>query len=146
MSRTSRPGAGPQRLLLTVYAIFVIAATGRASVQIATEFENAPVAYSLSAVAAVVYILSTVALWYLAPLRAGQRRSGRTAWRWAVAACSFELLGVLVVGTLSLTDRGDFPDEAVWSAYGRGYGFIPLVLPIAGLLWLRQVRRTTAGR
>lgn len=141
----TRNAIGPQRLLITVYAIFVIAATGRASVQIATEFDHAPVAYSLSAVAAVVYILSTVALWLLAPLRSAPRRTGSTAWRWAVAACTFELLGVLVVGTLSFTDRSAFPDEAVWSAYGRGYGFIPLILPIAGLLWLRHLRRATGS-
>jgi hypothetical protein len=45
---------------------------------------------------------------------------------------------VLTVGTLSLADRAAFPDATVWSVYGRGYGFIPLALPVLGLLFLRQ--------
>ena len=56
-----------------------------------------------------------------------------------------ELVGVLAVGTWSLTDRAAFPDATVWSAYGRGYGFVPLVLPVLGLLWLRH-RAEAAGR
>ena len=52
----------------------------------------------------------------------------------------FELVGVLVVGTLSVFDAGDFPDDTVWSWFGRGYGFIPLVLPLVGLWWLRRTR------
>ena len=53
-------------------------------------------------------------------------------------ACSTELAGVLVVGTLSLILPDEFPDATVWSVYGRGYLFIPLVLPVLGLLWLRR--------
>jgi hypothetical protein len=26
----------------------------------------------------------------------------------------------------------------VWSGYGEGYGFLPLVLPVLGLWWLRR--------
>jgi hypothetical protein len=47
---------------------------------------------------------------------------------------------VLVVGTVSLVLRDAFPDETVWSAYGIGYGFVPLVLPVLGLLRLRSTR------
>jgi hypothetical protein len=122
---------GPGRVLVAVYAIFAIAATSRAGVQIATRFHEAPVAYLLSAFAAVVYVLATVAL----------ARSGRTSWRVALAAVTVELAGVLVVGTLSLLDPAAFPDATVWSDYGRGYLFIPLVLPIIGLLWLRKTQR-----
>ena len=99
--------------------------------QIATRFDEAPVAYALSALAALIYVLATVAL----------ARGGRTSRRVAVAACSIELAGVLVVGTLSLADREAFPDATVWSAYGRGYGFVPLVLPVIGLWWLRRTSR-----
>ena len=53
---------------------------------------------------------------------------------------AFELTGVLVVGTLTVLDTGDFPDDTVWSVYGRGYGFVPLVLPLVGLWWLRRTR------
>lgn len=120
--------SGPGRVLVAVYAVFALAATARAGVQIATKFTEAPVAYLLSALAAAVYIVATVAL----------ARSGPTARRVAFVACSVELAGVLIVGTLSLAWPDAFPDETVWSGYGRGYGFVPLVLPVLALLWLRR--------
>lgn len=120
--------SGPGRLLVAVYGVFALAAGSRAGVQIATRFHEAPVAYLLSAFAAVVYVLATVAL----------ARSGRASHRVAVASCTVELIGVLTVGTYSLTDRAAFPDATVWSSYGSGYGFVPLVLPVLGLLWLRR--------
>jgi cytochrome bd-type quinol oxidase subunit 2 len=125
--------AGPGRVLVAVYAVFALAAGARAAVQIADRFGEAPVAYLLSALAAVVYVVATV----------GLIRGGRGGRRTAVVACAVELAGVLVVGTLSLLDRAAFPDETVWSAFGRGYGFVPLVLPVLGLLWLRRQARTT---
>jgi hypothetical protein len=117
-------------VLIAVYAIFALSATARAAVQIAAKFSEAPVAYLLSALAGVVYILATIGL-------AGH---GPGARRLAWAAVGFELVGVLTVGTLTVLDTGDFPDDTVWSVYGRGYGFIPLVLPIIGLWWLRRTR------
>jgi hypothetical protein len=126
--------SGPGRLLVAVYAIFALAAGARAGVQIATRFSEAPVAYALSAFAAVVYVLATVAL----------ALGGRTSRRIALASLTIELAGVLVVGTLSLADPAAFPDATVWSAYGRGYGFIPLVLPIVGLYWLRRTAPAAA--
>ncbi|WP_131743392.1 hypothetical protein [Actinomadura roseirufa] len=122
-------------MLVAIYAVFALAAGARAGVQIATKFSAAPVAYSLSALAAAVYVLATVAL----------ARGGRASLRVAVAACAVELAGVLVVGTLSLVDAEAFPDATVWSGYGRGYGFVPLVLPVVGLLWLRRTARTGGG-
>ncbi|GGO25868.1 hypothetical protein [Microbispora bryophytorum] len=123
-------GTGPGRVLVAVYGIFALAATSRAAVQIATRFAEAPLAYALSAFAGVVYIVLTVAL-------------ARNARRVAVAACLVELAGVLVVGTLSLADSAAFPEATVWSGYGSGYGFVPLALPVIGLLWLlRGVRRS----
>jgi hypothetical protein len=120
--------AGPGRVLVALYALFALAAGARAAVQLATQYSEAPVAYLLSALASVVYLVATV----------GLVRGGRAGRRTATAACSVELVGVLVVGTLSLTDRAAFPDATVWSGYGRGYGFVPLVLPVLGLLWLRH--------
>jgi cytochrome bd-type quinol oxidase subunit 2 len=122
---------GPGRVLVAVYGVFALAAGARAAVQLATRFDEAPIAYLLSALAAVVYVVATVAF----------ARGGR---RTALIACSVELAGVLVVGTLSLLDPAAFPDETVWSAYGRGYLFIPLVLPVLGLLWLRRQARARA--
>ncbi|WP_020546342.1 hypothetical protein [Nonomuraea coxensis] len=120
-------GSGPGRALIAVYGLFSLAAGARAAVQIATRFGEAPLAYSLSAFAAAVYVLLTVALW-------------RGARRLALAALLVELAGVLIIGTVSLLDPAAFPDETVWSAYGKGYLFIPLVLPFVGLLWLRRKR------
>jgi len=118
-------------VLVAVYAIFALSATARAAVQIATKFGHAPVAYALSAVAAVVYVVATVTL----------ATGGPTARRVAVLSCSVELAGVLAVGTWSLADPASFPDATVWSGYGSGYGYVPLVLPVLGLLWLRHVMR-----
>lgn len=123
-------GTGPGRVLVAVYAIFAIGATSRSVVQIATRFDEAPLAYALSAVAAVVYILATFGL-------AKGSRGGRKV---ATASCLFELLGVLAIGTFSLVDAEAFPHATVWSAYGKGYLFIPLVLPVLGLLWIRRTR------
>jgi cytochrome bd-type quinol oxidase subunit 2 len=124
--------AGAGRVLVALYAIFALAAGARAAVQLATRFDEAPLAYLLSALAAVIYLVATVAL-----------ARGPRGRRVALVAISIELVGVLVVGTLSLADPAAFPDETVWSGYGRGYLFIPLVLPVLGL-WL-LLRRRTAG-
>jgi hypothetical protein len=122
-------------VLVALYATLALAAGARAAVQLATRFDEAPVAYLLSAFAAVVYIVATVAL----------VRGGRSGRRTATVALSVELAGVLVVGTLSLADRAAFPDATVWSVYGIGYGFLPLVLPVLGLLWLRRQARQEAA-
>jgi hypothetical protein len=121
-------GSGAGRVLVAVYGTFALAAGARAAVQLSTRFDEAPVAYLLSAFAAVIYIVATV----------GLVRGGRGGRRTALAAITVELVGVLVVGTLSLADPAAFPDETVWSAYGRGYYFVPLVLPVLGLLRLRR--------
>jgi cytochrome bd-type quinol oxidase subunit 2 len=132
----ARASSGPARVLVAVYAVFALAAGARAAVQLSTRFDEAPLAYLLSALAAVVYIVATV----------GLARGGRGGRRAAFVAITTELIGVLVVGTLSLVDRAAFPDETVWSGYGRGYGFVPLVLPVLGLLLLRrQARESRAG-
>ena len=122
---------GPGRLLVAVYALFALSATARAVVQIATKFHHAPVAYLLSALAGVIYILATVTL----------ANGSRVARRIAVLSCSVEFAGVLAVGTWSMLDPATFPDATVWSGYGYGYGYVPLVLPIFGLLWLRRLNR-----
>ena len=121
---------GPGRLLVAVYAVFALSASARSGVQIATEFTEAPVAYALSAVAAAVYVVATVAL----------VRGSTVSRRVAVVAILIELVGVLVVGTLTVLDRDLFPDQTVWSGYGAGYGYVPLVLPILGLAWVWHTR------
>ena len=118
---------GPGRALVAVYALFALAASARASVQLLLNWREAPLAYALSALAAVVYVLATVGL-------------ARGARRLATVAVSVELVGVLVVGAFSLADPAAFPRATVWSAFGQGYGYVPLVLPILGLAWLRRTR------
>jgi hypothetical protein len=132
MTEPGSRAVGLGRVLVAVYAILAIAATGRSVFQIATKLHEAPVAYALSALAAVVYIVATVAL--IAP--------GAAWFRVAVVTIGFELAGVIVVGALSIVDPVLFPDDTVWSRFGMGYVFIPLLLPIAGLLWLRHLART----
>lgn len=124
-SQQTQHGFG--RALVAVYAIFTIAATSRSVYQLLTRADEAPVAYALSAVAGVVY---GVATWALAT---GNRRA-------ATFAIGFELIGVLGVGLLSVFDAALFPDETVWSGFGAGYGYVPLVLPFIGLWWLRRTR------
>jgi len=124
--RTDDEAGGPGRLLIALYAFFALAAGGRGVFQIATKWAEAPLAYALSAVAALVYLLACVGL-------AGR---GRAAWRLAATVCGLELAGVLLVGALSLARPELFPAATVWSGFGAGYGFLPLALPALGLAWL----------
>ncbi|MFG6403384.1 MULTISPECIES: hypothetical protein [unclassified Microbacterium] len=118
---------GVGRVLVVVYAILALAATGRSLVQIVLRFDSAPLAFTLSAVSAAVYIVATLALVFSA-----SRFWYAVAW----GAISFELIGVLVVGVFSLVRHDLFPEETVWSWFGSGYVFIPLVLPFVGIWWL----------
>jgi len=119
---------GVGRLLIAIYAIFALSATARASYQLIREFDQAPLAYSLSAISAVVYVLATISL--TKQQAKWQRIAKITIW--------FELIGVMVVGTLSLLLPDMFAHPSVWSGFGVGYAFIPLLLPVLGLIWLRK--------
>lgn len=123
---------GPGRVLVAVYAVFALAASARAGVQLLRDFGEAPLAYALSALAAVVYVLATIGL-------------ARGARRLATVTVVVELIGVLVVGAFSLADPAAFPRATVWSGFGQGYGYVPLVLPVLGLVWLWRTRDARAG-
>jgi hypothetical protein len=127
MSSPRRRMTGIGRVLVIVYAILALGATGRSVVQIIERFDHAPFAFTLSAVSALVYILATLALVF-----AGSRVWYRIAW----VTISFELVGVLAIGTLSLIRPELFPEATVWSFFGIGYLFVPLVLPFCGIWWL----------
>jgi hypothetical protein len=116
-------GHGFGRVLVFLYGVFALAATGRSSLQLATKASEAPVPYALSAVAAVVYIVATFAL-------ATNRRG------LALVTVGIELVGVLTVGLTSVLEPQDFNDATVWSDFGGGYGYVPLVLPFVGLWWV----------
>ncbi|SDT77117.1 hypothetical protein [Actinoplanes derwentensis] len=124
--RDAALGSGLGRVLLLVYGVFALSASARALVQITTHFTEAPLAYLLSAFAGLVYIAATVGL-----ARGGPR--GRMI---ALVSCTIELLGVLAIGTLTVIDSVDFPDATVWSNFGSGYGYVPLILPFIGLWWI----------
>lgn len=115
--------------LVVAYGILALAALGRSFIQITSRLDEAPLSYSLSAVAAIIYIVALIALllkgrfWHI------------VAW----LSISFEMLGVLVVGTASLIWPELFQHATVWSIYGIGYGFFPLVLPMLGIWWLWKV-------
>jgi hypothetical protein len=123
-------GRGPGRLLVAVYGLLALAATGRSILQISEYFDRAPLSYVLSALAALIYIVATV----------GLARGDRGSVRVAAIALTIELFGVLVVGAISYAAPDTFPDKTVWSHFGQGYGYVPLVLPVLGLLWIRRTR------
>jgi hypothetical protein len=140
MTMSTRRISGPARILVAVYAVLAAAATGRSVFQIIDRFEQAPIAYSLSAVAAVVYIFATLALAF------GWRR---VAW----LTIGFEMAGVLVVGALTVLapavlglgdveflDRAFGREGTVWALFGAGYVFVPLVVPVIGLVYLFRHR------
>ena len=127
---------GPGKVILALYVIFVIGSVSRASYQIITRWDEAPLAYGLSAFAAAVYVVATVSL----------ALPGDRAWWLAVVTISIELAGVLVVGLWSVLDPAAFPDATVWSGFGRGYLYIPLVLPVIGLWWLLSPRGRPPAR
>lgn len=119
-------GAG--RLLIALYTLFAIAAGSRAAFQILSKWAQAPFAYGLSLLAALLYLLACM----------GLARRSPGGWRLAVGVCAVELAGVLLVGALSLAVPELFADQTVWSAFGAGYGFVPLLLPALGLAWLMR--------
>lgn len=133
--RTGGLNSGPGKLLVTLYGIVAVGAASRSIVQLSMDFDKAPLAYLLSAVAGLVYTFITVSL----------VRGGETARKAALGCCVLELIGVLTVGTWTLVEPSAFPDATVWSDYGMGYLFIPVALPVTGLWWLRRGHRDHAA-
>lgn len=127
----SKPKRGAGTLIVALYGVLAFAAAGRASYELIAKFDKAPLAYALSALSAFVYIVATIAL----------ARPGLVSKKIALFTISFELVGVLVVGTLSIFAREYFPASTVWSWYGISYGWFPLIMPIVGLLWLRKQKQ-----
>jgi hypothetical protein len=124
------PPTGPRRVLITLYAVFALAATARGIVQIATKFDEAPLAYLLSLFSGLVYIAATVGL------VTNRLWSRPLAW----AAVGTEMVGVVTIGLASILDSTAFPHDTVWSRFGAGYGYVPIILPVLGLMWLWQTR------
>ncbi|MFD3501160.1 hypothetical protein ACFWWT_26060 [Streptomyces sp. NPDC058676] len=123
--------SGPGMLLVWLYGVMVVGAVSRSAVQISTDFDRAPLAYSLSAAAGLVYGFITYSL----------VRGGETARKAALVCCGAELAGVLAVGTWTLVEPSAFPEATVWSDFGMGYLFIPVLLPLSAMYWLRKAAR-----
>ncbi|MFF3290132.1 hypothetical protein [Streptomyces sp. NPDC003023] len=129
-TRGTKLVAGPGLLLVWLYGVMSVGAVSRSVYEILTDYDSAPLAHTLSAVAAVVYAFITYTL----------VRGGETARKAALVCCAAELAGVLTVGTWTVLNPSAFPDSTVWSEYGMGYVFIPVLLPVTGMLWLRRSR------
>lgn len=129
MTETAARSRGFEVVLIIVYGLFALSATARSLVQILRDFSFAPVAYVFSLLAALTYIAVTVVL-----VRRGRRSP------LALALCLIELVGVLVVGMLSVFDAALFTDDTVWSGFGKGYGYVPLLLPVVALTYILQAR------
>ncbi|WP_199034264.1 hypothetical protein [Glycomyces salinus] len=127
-----RLSSGFGRLIVLVYVVFAVSAGVRAVYQVATKFDQAPVSYALSTLAAAIYLVAAAAII-------------KGAAHTALAAVTVELVGVLGVGALSYAVPDWFPEASVWSHFGTGYGLVPLVLPMAGLIYLLRRRRDANG-
>jgi len=118
--------------LIVAYAVLALAALGRSSFEISTKFGDAPLPYTVSAISAVLYTVITFALW-------------RGKNRLALIGSSIELVGVLTAGSLGYIEPNWWPDHTVWTGFGSGYGWIPLLLPMLALWALIRARRSTAA-
>lgn len=132
---TPAKNSGFGRLLIVIYWVFSLSAGARAAYQLIRKFDEAPLSISLSALSAVIYIVATVFL----------AKRDAASWKIAFTAILVELLGVLGVGFFSYARPDLFPLASVWSHFGQGYGYVPLVLPIVGLWWLFHTRRVSQG-
>ncbi|MBM7051307.1 MULTISPECIES: hypothetical protein [unclassified Rothia (in: high G+C Gram-positive bacteria)] len=128
--------SGFGRLLVVIYAVFSLSATARALYQVIRKFDEAPLSISLSALSALIYIVATVAL----------AKKGSSAWKLSLAAVSAEMVGVLLIGVFSYIRPDLFELPSVWSHFGSGYGYIPLLLPMVGLWWLNRTRSHSGSR
>lgn len=82
---------------------------------------------TLTAVAALVYIVATIGFGY------------RRNWSWylSVVALLFEVALVVIVGGLSLSRPESFANTS-WRYFGIDYAFFPLIQPFLGLVWLSR--------
>ena len=128
---------GASDTLAFFYGLWAFSALGRSSYEYL--FKNPRpanlVPAHLSTFVGVLYIFIIV----------GLRRRTPRAWWVTLALLIVELSGVLIVGTLDVFWHA-FPYATVWSQYGKGYFFMPLLLPFVGLAYmLRRETRAAYG-
>jgi hypothetical protein len=122
--------------LAVAYAFFALAAGARSGVQLATDFAAAPLPYLLSAAAAATYLAGFLTI------RSAARRPEHAPW--VVRLAVVELGGVLAIGAWSIVNPSAFAPATVWSGFGVGYAFVPLLLPCIALTWSRGQRSAHA--
>ena len=128
--KKKKKNSGFGRLLVVIYGVFTLSAGARALYQVIRKFDEAPLSISLSALSALIYLVATIAL----------AKKGEGAWKISLAAVSIEMAGVLLIGIFSYLQPQHFEVASVWSHFGSGYGYIPLIMPMVGLWWLNKTR------
>jgi hypothetical protein len=131
--RIGSKATGGSDALVFFYGLWAVAALSRAAYQYLVRRPPDLAPTHISFFVGALYVLIIL----------GLRRRSPNAWWLTLSLLVVELLGVLVVGTVDVLWR-PFPYTSVWSAYGAGYLFMPLLLPVAGLAWLLQ-RATRAA-
>lgn len=129
MARGAASRVDAPYLLTLVYGFWAVAALSRAIYQYLVRRPESFVPTHISAFVGALYLLILL----------GLRRRSRRAWSITFALLVVELAGVLVVGAVDLIWR-PFPYTTVWSGFGAGYLYIPLVLPIVGIWWMLRAR------
>lgn len=129
-----RPRAAADALVF-FYGLWAVAAISRALYQYAVRRPPDLTPTHISLFVGALYVLIIL----------GMRRRSPAAWRATLALLAVELLGVLVVGAVDVVWR-PFPYTTVWSGFGAGYLYMPLLLPAAGIWWmLRPATRAAYG-
>ena len=133
-SEQTKVSRGASDVLSFFYALWAFSALGRSSWEYLFKQNVATyIPAHLSTFVGVLYIFIIVGL---------RRRSPR--WWWiTMALLVVELAGVLIVGTIDVVWQ-PFPYATVWSKYGIGYFFMPLILPFVGLAYMLKKQTRTA--
>ena len=132
---TRRPAYGLGRLVILGYAIVAGLIFYREVARLAELGGQAPLSAVLSVVATLLYVVTAVAVAH------NGRRMRRVAWVCTVAG----LIGVLGAGLVGLADPDLVVARTVWSEFGAGYAFAPLVLPLVAAFWLWWSRPGRTG-
>jgi len=134
--RQAKTARGASDVLGFFYGLWAFSALGRSSWEyLFKQNVRTYVPAHLSTFVGLLYIFIIIGL---------HRRTPR--WWWITLGLLIaELAGVLIVGTIDVIWR-PFPYATVWSNFGIGYFFMPLLLPFVGLWYmLRKQTRAAYG-
>ena len=113
-------------LLGISYPLLAFSATGRSVYQLFFKTDLTTAVGPLTSLfAAICYLAATLGFTYRRP------------WTWWLSLCvlGIESIGTLVTGVLSVL-QPDLIGSSVWRLFGIDFAFLPLVQPIAGIVWL----------